>query len=67
MSLPAWLNGQITAAQTDNEPTDATWSAYIWTPDGLVATAGAHDRQHAQTYLDGTRRTGLVAPSRSAQ
>ncbi|MFI6689112.1 hypothetical protein [Streptomyces sp. NPDC050485] len=66
MSLPAWLTSQITAAQAETEGDGTTWSAYATTDDGLAQIAGAHDRDHAQSWLDESGRTGLVAPSRRA-
>lgn len=60
---PEWMRTQLAAAQADNDNTTA-WTDFIWTPNGLVANGGAHDRQHAETYLTGLRRTGLVAPSK---
>ncbi|MFE7948247.1 hypothetical protein [Streptomyces sp. NPDC057426] len=64
MPLPAWLTSQITAAQAETEGDGTTWSAYATTDDGLVQVVGAHDRDHAQRWLDESGRIGLVAPSR---
>ncbi|MGW2425550.1 hypothetical protein ACWC0C_40995 [Streptomyces sp. NPDC001709] len=66
MALPAWLTSQITAVQAETEGDGTTWSAYATTDDGLVRIAGAHDRDHAQRWLDESGRTGLVAPCRRA-
>jgi hypothetical protein len=63
MSLPSWLTSQITAAQATDAPDGSTWTAYVVTADGLTAAGGAHDREHAATYLDGLGRTGIVALS----
>ncbi len=62
-TLPEWMQTQIATAQADNTNPTA-WTDYLWTADGLVANSGAHDRQHAETYLTSLRRTGLVAPSK---
>ncbi|MCX5207585.1 hypothetical protein OG897_40050 [Streptomyces sp. NBC_00237] len=64
MPLPGWLASQIATAQAETENDGTTWSAYVTTEDGLAAIAGAHDRDHAQRWLDESGRTGLVAPSR---
>ncbi|MEV5784552.1 hypothetical protein AB0L42_26615 [Streptomyces sp. NPDC052287] len=64
MALPAWLQGQLTAAQTETENDGTTWSAFVTTDDGLAPIVGAHDREHAQQWLDESGRTGLVAQSR---
>ncbi|MFJ2745374.1 hypothetical protein ACIO3O_37590 [Streptomyces sp. NPDC087440] len=64
MTFPAWLTSQITTAQAETENDGTTWSAYVTTKDGLAAIAGAHDRDHAQRWLDESGRTGIVAPSR---
>ncbi|MFE3685386.1 hypothetical protein ACFXPM_19350 [Streptomyces sp. NPDC059095] len=64
MPLPAWLTSQITAAQAETDGDGTTWSAYVTTDDGLTQIAGAHDRDHAQRWLDESGRTGIVAPSR---
>jgi hypothetical protein len=64
VALPAWLTSQIIAAQTETDGDGTTWSAYATTDDGLVQIVGAHDRDHAQRWLDESGRTGIVAPSR---
>jgi hypothetical protein len=61
MPLPAWMRSQLDAAQAADEPADTTWSVYLTTGQGLVETAGAHDREHAQRFLDDSGRTGIVA------
>ncbi|WAU78338.1 hypothetical protein O1Q96_00370 (plasmid) [Streptomyces sp. Qhu-G9] len=65
MPLPPWLNSQITAAQAETEGDGTTWSVLVTAADGLAPIAGAHDREHAQRWLDQSGRTGLVAPSSS--
>jgi hypothetical protein len=67
MALPAWLTSQIAAAQAEAEGDGTMWSAYVTADDGLAQIVGAHDRDHAQLWLDESGRTGLVAPSSRAR
>ncbi len=63
MSLPKWLTSQISAAQAEGDDDGTAWSVYVTTDEGLAQAAGAHDREHAQKWLDESRYTGVVAPS----
>ncbi|MFI1169866.1 hypothetical protein ACH4UM_41630 [Streptomyces sp. NPDC020801] len=65
-TLPTWLRSQITAAQAEAGADGTTWSVYVATDGGLVLLAGAHDRDHAQRWLDESGKTGLVARSPKA-
>jgi hypothetical protein len=63
VTWPTWLTSQITAAQAETEPDGTTWSVYVTTTEGLAQVAGAHDREHAQRWLNESRFTGVVARS----
>ena len=63
MTLPKWLTSQVTAAQADGDADGTAWTVYVTTDDGLAQVAGAHDREHAQHWLNDSGRTGLVARS----